>query len=110
MRIVLAPEQRHDPAFDSLQVIKIVILSNAEGNPSDRTLSAEIVAIPVSEPAPGQLIFAKSHARKLLIPDLWGYLMAHPATGYALLSALASTIADQVPEWSSATLEVSDVD
>lgn len=106
MRIVIAPEQRHDLAFDSLQVTKIVILSNAEGNPSERTLSAEIVAIPVAEPMPGQLIFAKSQAHKILIPDLWGYLMAHPQTGYALLSALAATIADQADGWSSATLEV----
>lgn len=106
MRIVIAPEQRHDPAFDSLQVTKIVILSNTEGNPNERTLTAEITAIPVAEPMPGQLIFAKSKAHKILIPNLWDYLMNNPETGYALLSALASTIADQVPDWSSAVLEV----
>lgn len=110
MRITLDPNERHDPLFDSLQVTKIVILSNTEGNRDERTLSAEIVAIPVAEPIPGQLIFAKSQSRKILIPDLWGYLMANPSTGYALLNALVSTIADQVEEWSSATLEVPNAD
>lgn len=106
MRITIAPEQRHDPSFDSLQITKIVILGNAEGNPDDRTLGAEIVAIPVAEPSPGQLIFAKSYARTIIIPDLWGYLMANPAIGGALLTALAATISDRVEAWSSAALEV----
>jgi hypothetical protein len=106
MRITIASEQRHDPDFDSLQIIKIVILGNAEGNPADRTLRAEIVAIPVAEPSPGQLIFAKSYARTIIITDLWGYLIANPAIGGALLTALAATISDRVEEWSSAALDV----
>jgi hypothetical protein len=106
VKIKLAPEQRHDPAFDSLQVTKIIILSNTEGNPEDRTLSAEITAIPVAEPIPGHLIYAKSQTRTIKIPDLWAYLVANPAIGGALLTALAATIADQVTEWSSAVLEV----
>jgi hypothetical protein len=106
MKISIPEGQRHDPAFSTLQVTKIVILSNAEGNPSERTLTAEIVGIPVAEPMVGHLIYAKSQAKTIKIPDLWGYLMSNPETAFYLLSALANVIADQVPAWSGAVLEV----
>ena len=106
MRIAISEEQRHDPAFDSLQVTLILIRSNTEGNASERTLTARLEVIPVAEPMPGQLIYAKSHSQIIEIPNLWDYLVANPAIAFPLMSALTQTIADQVDAWSSATLEV----
>jgi hypothetical protein len=106
MKIVIPIDQRHRPEFGRLQVKKIIILSNGKGNPEDRTLTAEIVAEPIAEPMPEHFIYADSQEKTIKIPDLWGYLMANPETAFYLLSALANVIADQVPAWSGATLEV----
>ena len=108
MKITIPANQRHDQAFSTLQVTEIIILSNTEGNPSERSLSAKIVAIPVAEPIPENFIYSKTRARTIKIPDLWEYLMANPEIAFYLLTALTKVIADQVGEWDGVTLEIPD--
>lgn len=108
MRIAIPLEERHDPAFDTIQVTLVVIKNNLEGNAKERTLCAEITCIPVAEPMPGHLIFAKNHAQKIEIPDLINYLSSKPETAYKLFSGLTDVIAD-LSRWKNAKLEVPDV-
>jgi hypothetical protein len=109
MKIKLAESEQltiDGVVFDQIQVTRTVTLGNAEGNRVERSLSSEICFIPVAELAPGHLIFAKSHQQIIKIPDLWGYLMAHPETGYMLMAALTAVIADLGSGTSTAYLEV----